>query len=400
MVYEVSREILDKYADVLINFGLGEGKGAKKGEVVYIQCPECAKPFLISLRRAVLKAGAIPIIDYSPDNIAREYYELASDEQIKFFPAKLLRGRVDEIDHVVSIAADSDIHELEGVSPHKLMLRQAAFRPYMEWRNEKENAGKLTWTLAMYGTEAMAKEAKMSLEQYWAEIRRVCFLDEANPVKKWKEVFGEIIALRKRLDALKIEKVHVIAEGIDFYAGIGKGRRWLGGTGANIPSFEVYISPDCRKTNGKISFDMPLYRYGNVIEGIELEFRNGKVVGVKASKGEKVLREMIGVKGANMIGEFSLTDTRFSKIDKFMAETLFDENFGGKFGNMHIALGNAYRDSYPGNPASLSEGKWKKLGYNKSVIHTDIFNISPKEVIATLPNGQEKTIYKDGHFLV
>lgn len=400
MKYEVSREILDKYADLLVNFGLGKNKGIKKGDVVYIQVPECAKPMLVALRRAVLKAGGNPLVDYAPDGVAREFYEIASDQQIKFFPSKLLRGRTDEIDHIITIAADADMHELEGVSAHKLMIRQAAFRPYFEWRNEKENAGKLSWTLALYGTEAMAKEAGLSLEEYWSQIKKACFLNEASPIKKWKETFAEMNRIKKRLDNLKIEKVNIIGEGTDLYVELGDGRRWLGATGANLPSFELYISPDCRKTNGKIKFDMPLYRYGNLIEGIEIEFRNGKVVRASAKKGEKILKEMLGVKNANMIGEFSLTDTRFSKIDKFMADTLFDENFGGKFGNSHIAFGNAYRDAYTGNPAKISEAKWKKLGYNKCAIHTDIVNGMPKEVYAYLKNGQKMLIYKNGHFLV
>ena len=188
--------------------------------------------------------------------------------------------------------------------------------------------------------------------------------------------------------------------GIDLIVGLGEGRRWLGGSGANIPSYEIYISPDCRKTEGKISFNQPLYRYGNLIEGVKLEFKNGRVVKASAKKGEKVLKEMIKTKGADRIGEFSLTDGRLSKVTKFMAETLFDEKRGGKYGNMHVALGKAYQDSHPKNPSKVKKNEWKKLGYNESVVHTDIVSTEKKEVTAYLKNGKEVIIYKDGRFLV
>jgi aminopeptidase len=174
----------------------------------------------------------------------------------------------------------------------------------------------------------------------------------------------------------------------------------MGGSGRNIPSFEVFISPDCRYTEGYISFNQPLYRYGNLIKDIYLEFKNGKVVKATAKKGEKILKHMIANTNANMIGEFSLTDGRISKITKFMAETLFDENMGGKYGNTHIALGSAYKDSYPGDPNKVPKSQWAKMGYNESVVHTDIISTEDRTVTAWLPNGKTLVIYKDGKFTV
>jgi aminopeptidase len=131
-----------------------------------------------------------------------------------------------------------------------------------------------------------------------------------------------------------------------------------------------------------------------------LEFKKGKVVKVKAKKGEKVLKHMIKNKGGDMIGEFSLTDGRVSQITKFMAETLFDENKGGRFGNTHIALGNAYQDSYPGNLDKVKKVDWKKMGYNDSVVHTDIVSTEDRTVTAWLPNGETLVIYQDGKFTI
>jgi aminopeptidase len=187
---------------------------------------------------------------------------------------------------------------------------------------------------------------------------------------------------------------------MDLIVGLGEGRKWLGGSGRNIPSFELFISPDWRLTEGKAKFDMPLYRYGNKVEGISLEFKEGLVVKSGASSGEEVLKEMIASENANKIGEFSLTDIRFSRITQFMAETLFDENFGGKYGNTHIALGNAYKDSYPGDPSKVSKEEWKKLGYNDSIVHTDVVSTENRVVTAFLESGEKIVIYKDGQFTI
>jgi aminopeptidase len=399
-MYHPSKKILEKYADVLVNFALNSGKGVKRGEVVLLQIPESAKPILLELHKAVLKAGAHPIIQYLPDDMGREFFNLANSEQIKFFPAKYLKGKIDEIDHSIFMIADTDKHELEGIDPKLIMQKSLASKPYIDWRNSKENAGKFTWTIGLYGTKAGADEVKMSEKDYWQEIIKACYLNDKNPVKTWQKILSEGNRVKSKLDALKIEKVRIESKDTDLTIVLGKNRKWMGGSGRNIPSFEIFISPDCRYTEGYISFNQPLYRYGNLIKDIYLEFKKGKVVKATAKKGEKILKHMIANKNANMIGEFSLTDGRVSKITKFMAETLFDENMGGKYGNTHIALGSAYKDSYPGDPNKIKKAQWEKMGYNESVVHTDIVSTENRKVTAWLPNGKTLVIYKDGKFMV
>lgn len=393
-----SKRILEKYADVLINFALNSGKGIKKGDVVFLQVPEIAKPLLIELRIAVLKAGGHPITQFIPDDYSYDFYKYASEDQIKFFPSKFLKGKIDEMDHVVSVIAETNKYELKDVDPKKLMQSGLVSKKYMDWRNEKENRGNLTWTLGMYATSEMAKEAKMSLKEYWAQIIKGCYLDYPDPILKWRDTFRQIENVRAKLNKLKIIKLRVIAKDTDLVIRLDKNRKWLGGSGRNIPSFEIFISPDCTKTEGKISFTEPLFRYGNLIEGVKLEFKNGKVVKSSAKLGEKLLKEMISTKGADMVGEFSLTDKRFSNISRFMGETLFDENTGGVFGNTHIALGMAYKDSYTGNISKVKHKTWKVMGFNDSSVHTDIVSTSNRTVTVMLSSGKEIVIYKNGEF--
>ncbi len=408
MSYHPPKKILERYADVLVNFALGGGKGVQKGETVYLTVNEYAKPLYIELYKAIIKAGGNVIQNYIPDesepyskansSVSRLFYELSSDEQLKYFPSKYLKGLIDETDHSIYILSDTNKHILKGIDPKKIMMRGEAFKPYMDWRTEKENRGKFTWTLALYGTPAMAKEARMPLKKYWDEIIKACFLDKKDPIKEWKKVFAMVEKAQDKLNALPIEKMHVKGPDVDLWVHLGHKRKWMGGSGRNIPSFELFTSPYWPGTNGWIRFSEPLYRYGNLITGIELWFKDGKVVKAKAKKNEKILKEMIATKNADKAGEFSLTDKRFSRITKFMAETLFDENVGGPNGNTHIALGNAYHDCLADDPSTLTPEDWEELGFNSSSVHTDIVSTTPRTVTAYLENGKEMVIYKDGKF--
>jgi len=399
-MYQPSQKILDKYADVLVNFALNSGQGVKKGEVVFLQVPESAKQLLSSLQRSILRSGSHAIIQYLPDEMSREFFELASDDQLKFFPATFLKGRVKQADHFLMVLAETNYHELEGIDPQKIMERNMVFKPYKDWRDAKENKGKLTWTIGLFATPAMAKEANLTLKEAWQQIIKACFLNYQNPVTKWRRVQNKSNLIRKKLNKLEIVKVNIKAKDTDLNITIGDNRQWLGGGGRNIPSFEIFTSPDWRGTNGYIFFDQPLYRQGNLIKNIKLTFKDGLVVDAQAGFGEAFLKQLIKVKNSNKIGEFSLTDKRFSKINKFMAETLYDENFGGEFGNTHIALGSAYKDTYSKKINKLTTEDWDNLGFNDSAVHTDIIATTDRTVTATLKNGKIIILYQSGKFQI
>ncbi len=400
-MYRPSDEILQKYADLLIKFALGGGTGIQKGEVVFMTIPESAKAMIVPLRRSVLSAGGHPLFYYLPDEVAaREFYELANDEQLTFFADKFYRGIVDQADHILRMLAEHDKYELKGVDSKKLMDHSKAQKPYMEWRFDKENKGKLTWVLASFGTEAMAQDVGMTLEEYWEQIIKACYLDLDDPISRWREIFSEQERLKTTLNEMKIEKLHVEGDHSDLWVRLGATRQWLGGSGRNIPSFELFISPDWRGTNGHIYFNQPLYRYGNRISDIKLVFKDGVIVEATASENEQLLKDMIAVHNADKIGEYSLTDSRMSRITRLMGETLFDENFGGEQGNTHLAVGMSYKDSYAGDMATVSAAQWEEMGFNDSAVHTDIISTEKRKVTAYLPDGSTKVIYDDGKFVV
>ncbi|MDG5815222.1 aminopeptidase [Chitinispirillales bacterium ANBcel5] len=390
--------ILKRYADVLIKFALNNGKGIKRDDVVYIVTQVPGIPLAKEVYSSVLERGGHALINIIDDDFKLISIEKSSKKQLQFFPEKYYRGLVDTVDHWVRILADKDPMYLKNSDPKKVILSSKANRKFREWLDKKEDEGKFCWTLCLYGTEGNAKEAGLSTQQYWNQITKACFLNERDPLKKWRSIHSGIESTIKKLNSLPIDRLHVQSVDTDLWLKVGEKRKWLGGSGHNIPSFEIFTSPDWRGTEGKIYFDLPLYRYGNIIKDIRLEFKNGKVIKATAAKNEKLLKEMIKQKNADKIGEFSLTDSRFSRISKFMADTLYDENFGGRYGNTHLAVGKSYHDAYDGDAAKLSEEEFEAIGFNHSPEHTDIISTVDRTVTAVMHDGSEKVIYRKGKF--
>ncbi len=394
------KKILENYAKVLIDFALGKGKGIKGKQVVYLQYDAEALPLALVVYKRILEKGAYPMVKNIDESFQKVMFENARDHQLKFFPKQYTRTLVDTIDHRIYLIAPTDPFLLKDIDPKKIIIANSEKQMLRKWLFEKEDQGKLTWTLCLYGTEGMAREAGLSIKEFWQEIINACYLESDDPISTWKSTFRQIDDLKKKLNELPVEKYHMISEKTDLYIKLGEKRIWQGGKGTNIPSFEIFTSPDWRGVNGKIFFNFPLYRYGNIIKNIQLEFKDGLVIKAIADKNEKLLKEIIAQKNADKIGEFSLTDIRFSKISRFMANTLYDENFGGQFGNSHLAVGMSYHDCYNGDIKKMKEKDWKYLGFNESVEHCDIINTNDKTVEAILKDGSKKIIYKSGQFML
>jgi aminopeptidase len=235
---------------------------------------------------------------------------------------------------------------LDGIDPTKMMKRIQANKKLRYLRDKKEREWKFSRTICMYGTQAMAQEAWLSLEEYRNQIIDACFLNEPDPVKKRKEVNSEIHRVKDKLNEMKLEYVHVVWPDEDLKVKIWSDRLRAAWAGCNIPSFEVFTSPDCRDVNGWIKCNQPLYRYWSLVEWIRLEFKDWKLIKAQAEKNDDILQEMVKIEWMDRLWEFSLTDARISKITRFMAETLFDENVWWEYGNTHVALWTWFDECY------------------------------------------------------
>ncbi|MCB9808936.1 aminopeptidase [Candidatus Nomurabacteria bacterium] len=405
--YTPSKKILKKYAELLVNFALNSGKGMKKGDVVRILGWESAKSLVMACVEAVTDAGGYPILNYLPDESVRHgatpyFLQHGSKKQLSFTPHNYFKGIIADSDHELLILSYASLDTMKHVpAQHMAWYQEATSGPYYrDYRTPKELAGKLSWTLALYGTPAMAEAAGLTLKEYWQQIIKACYLDKKDPIAEHKILYKEIERVRRKLTSLDIEKLHILGNDVDLWISVGQDRKWLAGSGHNVPTFEVFISPDWRGTEGWIRFSEPLYYNQQKIEGIHLEFKKGLLSKASAKKNNKTLQAMIEIKNGNKIGEFSLTDRRISRITKNMANTLYDENRGGAYGNTHIALGAAYADSYSKDPSKLTPTQKEKLGFNISSLHEDMVSTTDRTVTAYLKNGKEKIIYQKGEFTI
>jgi len=391
---------LERYADVLW-WGLTTAKKIpfKKNDIVLLRYNSAAVQLAEVLYAGLLSRGMHPVQRVSPSAaMEKDFYRCSSNRQLVFIPPgeKELMSR---LNGSIYLHAPESITHLSDVAPQKIGKTAVAQKALRDILNRREARGSFSWTLCIYPTAELADQAGISLEQYTRQVVKACFLGKSDPVSEWRRIYGNARSIKKWLNSMKVKSLHVESDTIDLEITPGEKRQWIGISGRNIPSFEIFISPDWRGTRGKYHADQPSYRSGNRVEGVRLEFSKGKVIDGSAETGREFLINQLQMdKGAARLGEFSLTDKRFSRITQFMANTLFDENYGGRYGNCHIALGSAYANTYTGDSKRLNRALKQKLGFNESALHWDLVNTQKKRVTAHLQTGKAVTIYENGRF--
>ncbi len=396
----MNKDQLEKYADVLL-WGLKTArvKPLRKGALILLQYDLPALALAEILFSRLLDLGFNPIQRMGmTTQMEKSFYEKANDRQLSFL-APGDRPTYEKLDGRIFLRAPASLTHLGGVDPRKIARAMVARKPLRELMEAREHQGLHGWTLCLFPTEELAAQAGLSLAEYTQQIVKACYLDRIDPVGEWKRIYREMAKIKRSLNALPVKSFHVEADYFDLRIIPGEARKWIGISGHNIPSFELFLSPDWRGTEGTFYANQPSYRSGNYVEGVSLVFEKGNVVDVRVEKGEAFTKKQLEMDpGAKRVGEFSLTDRRFSRIDRFMADTLFDENYGGAYGNMHIALGASYTDTFSGDLSKMNKSLKKKLGFNDSALHWDLVNTEKKTVTAILKTGKRLVIYAEGQF--
>jgi aminopeptidase len=391
---------LDKYADVLL-WGLKKArtKSYKKNDIIVIRYDPAALKLAETLQAKLLRMRMNPILRFTATTkMDLNFYKLSNPTQLTFM-APGTKELCRKLNGSIFLHAPESLTHLRVIDPRKIGKTAVARKPLRDILNKREETGAFGWTLCMLPTPALAKHARLSLKNYTNQIIKACYLDKPQPAREWENIFKNAQSIKKWLNAMTVKAYQVESENIDLKITPGKRRKWVGISGHNIPSFEIFLSPDWRGTEGTYYSNLPSFRSGNYVKGVRFEFKEGSAIKISADVGKDFVRKQLSMdKGANKVGEFSLTDKRFSKIDTFMANTLFDENHGGKYGNCHLAVGASYSDTYDGNPAQLTKEKKKQLGFNDSALHWDLVNTEKKTVTAHLSSGKKVIIYDNGKF--
>ncbi len=391
---------LNRYAEVLL-WGLQTARAQKfkKGEIVLVRFHRQAFPLAEKLHQRLMEKGIHPVMRTGlTPTMEKNFFELSDNRQLTFQPPGE-KALYKHLNGSIFLHAPESVTHLSSVDPKKIGQHAVAAKPLRDILDRREAAGHFSWTLCMLPTEQLAKHAGLSMEAYCDQVIKACWLHRRAPVGHWKQIYKDAKKVKNWLNRMQVAHFHVESKNIDLVVTPGEKRRWIGISGHNIPSFELFLSPDWRGTRGIYYADQPSFRSGNLVSGVRLEFRNGSAVAIHADKGENFVRKQLAMdNGANKLGEFSLTDKRFSKINRFMANTLYDENYGGTNGNCHVAVGASYSDTYAGQPDKLTKTRKKQLGFNDSALHWDLVNTERKRVTAHLKTGRRIVIYENGRF--
>ncbi|MBN2537289.1 aminopeptidase, partial [candidate division WOR-3 bacterium] len=355
-----------KMAGVIAGYSLA----LRPGDLVLVQSEPPGFPLVREFYRAALAAGANPYFRAEwPELVAIRLNE-GSDEQLGFVSG-ISRLEVEQVNARLVIRAPQNLAATAGCRPDRQALAARAARPLFERLMERRAAGELRTCLTQFPTDASAQQAGMSLEGYEEFVFRACLLHEDDPVAAWQRVSRDQqrhVDLLDRVSGLRFE-----APGTDIRMSV-KGRKWINSDGkANFPSGEVFSAPVEDSVEGRVRFDVPCPYKGRAVEGVELEFRAGKVVAAKAERGDEFLQAQLDTdEGSRTLGEVAF-GLNYS-IDRPTGNILFDEKLGG---TIHLALGAGYPDSG---------------SRNKSAIHWDLIRtMTPGRVSA-----DGKTIYEDG----
>jgi aminopeptidase len=396
----LSEAKIDKYSDVLWWALKTARKGTfRKRDIVLVRYNLAALKLAETLQAKLLDRGMHPVLRLGMTPVMeRQFYLKANNNQLVFHPPgekTLYRN----LNGSIYLHAPDSLTHLAVVEPRKIAKAMIASKPFRDILDKREAQGAFGWSLCLFPTLALTMGAKLSKRQYANQVIRACYLDKKDPVEEWKRIYRHAAAIKKWINSMDVKTLHIESENTDLQIQPGSNRRWIGISGHNIPSFEIFLSPDWRGTEGVYYADQPSFRSGNYVERVRLTFKKGSVVNVEAEQGELFLKKTLTTDmGASRVGEFSLTDKRFPRISCFMANTLYDENYGGTHGNCHVALGASYGDTYDGDPAKLTKAMKNRLGFNDSAIHWDLVNTEKKTVTAHLRTGKRVVIYEKGMF--
>ena len=371
---------VDRLADLLVGFGANLQPGQILGVTAYLGMEDAAR----AVARAGYKRGAKYVDVFWWDQLVkRERLEFADEETLDYIPPwfeQRMDWLSDERAARVTLTGTS-AGVFEGLDPARTGRDSL---PYISAVPRIVNERTTNWTAGPCPNLGWAErvhpelEPEAALDKLWEEVTYVLRLDTEDPVEAWRERMKVIVASADRMTERRFDSLHLQGAGTDLTIGLMPSSKWLGAdfsTAAgithypNLPTEEVFTTPDPERVDGHVSATMPLELYGSYMNGIRIEFEGGRAVKVDADEGADALRATVAKDdGASRLGEIALVDKegRIGPLRTVFYETLLDENAAS-----HIALGNAY--TFP------VEDEADRERVNKSGIHVD-FMIGSNEL--------------------
>lgn len=375
--YQPSNEILARYAEVLVNCGLGHGFGIKPEETVVINYNDYDPRFTAALQAAMVNAGGYFALEngmkYPADGATIEYMWSRAQHRITI--------------KCVQTAAKKKAGESADPKLYRGLTKTELMRQFRDNLLPNGAKGWNSYTMAYYPTPYMAAEAGVTLEEFWQVIIDACYLEDEDPVGAVRNGMKRSRDVAEQLNKLDIASVHVTGEHADLTVTFVPESKFVASSGGNVPSYEVFRTPAASLTKGWIKLDLPTLYQSERIAGVVAWFEDG-IATCTAEQGNEALQRLLKRKNASRLGEFALTDKRLSGIRCALpGSTMFMENIGG---TGHIAFGNGYPKCFYDTTNTPDR--------NESAPHHDFVFSHDFIVTATLRDGSQEVIWRDGQF--
>ena len=374
-----------RYAELLVKFGLN----VVPGQVVNIGAEACSREFALDVVDAAYKAGAKFVnLDLTDQRVLRSRILNSSFEDLSYVPSFLpvkYKSLVDDASANLRIIGSEDPELLSDLDPKRLnsvRLNQHIAIKY--FYDEGIGKSKVHWTVAAAATTGWAKKLfpdlseEQGLDKLWSAIFDICRVNTPDFLEAWQKHDKMLHVRAEKLNQFKIKQVKFTGPGTDFKVGLSIKALFKGGSDVgprqvnfepNVPTEEVFTTPDYRLTEGVVSATRPFLVNGRLIKGLKMSFEKGVLVSFSAEEGEETFKEYVeSDAGAKRLGELALVgiDSPVYQSGIVFEEILFDENAA-----CHIAIGSAYKFCLEGGP-KMSKDELEQYGCNESSVHTDM----------------------------
>jgi aminopeptidase len=383
---------LERYAELAVRVGAN----VQPGQEVFVHSMVEHADVARALVRQAYRAGASYVhFLYHDDHLRRAMIELGPDSALTYSPAWEKELTLETAGNAsLGTTGRPDPQLLADLDGERIGRAIQAEIAEIVQRQHRESA--VNWCGIGAPNEGWAQQVfgEPDVERLWEKVAFCMRLDEPDPVAAWREHMARLEARAETLTALKPDAIHYRGPGTDLTVGLLPTARWgsarfrtAGGIDyvANMPTEEIFTTPDSRRAEGTIRSSMPLSLHGQLIRGLEFTFQDGRIVGVEAESGAELVRSQLAtVENADRLGELALVtnESRVGQSGTLYYDTLFDEN-----ATCHIAYGMGLAYAFDGEPDPAM---------NPSNIHVDFMVGGPElEVDAVLADGTEVPLIRN-----
>ena len=396
---------LRRYARLAVRVGAN----VQPGQLLAVNALLEHRPLVEALAEEAYDAGARYVdVLYTDQHVRRTHIERAAEEELDFSPpwiVKRLEDVGDAGDALISITGNPEpelFADLDGGRVARARMRKASEASL------RLSDGLSNWSIVAFPNEGWARTVfgEPDVERLWEAVAAAVRLDEPDPVAAWQEHIATLVHRAEALNARRFDALRYRGPGTDLTVGLLPESRWRAAREvargiehvANMPTEEVFTTPDARRTEGVVRATYPLQLQGTIVRGLEIRFEGGRAVEVRAKEGEALMRGHVAIDdGAARLGEVALVDadSRVGRTGLVFYDTLFDENAAS-----HIALGIAIVQAVEG-ASGLSPEDRHERGVNHSSIHTD-FMIGSREleIAGVTLEGDEVPVLRAGEWVL